>query len=106
MGEAKKTQTVETSVTWNEPPSFEVLASPNLHYYVHLRECVCSYLPPEGVKAIDTAFVVADHAHIKQRRASGEPYIIHPIAVATLTAKMHLDLCRLHFYMMLLKTRI
>lgn len=91
MGEAKKTQTVETSVTWNEPPSFEVLASPNLHYYVHLRECVCSYLPPEGVKAIDTAFVVADHAHIKQRRASGEPYIIHPIAVATLTAKMHLD---------------
>ena len=72
-------------------PSEAVLRSPNLHYYIRLRELVCSYLSPEDVAAVDKAFVLADQAHSKQRRASGEPYIIHPIAVATIVAKMHLD---------------
>lgn len=72
-------------------PADEVLASPNLHYYIHLREYVATYLPPADVQAVDRAFVVADRAHSKQFRASGEPYIIHPIAVATIVAKMHLD---------------
>jgi len=72
-------------------PSEAVLHSPNLHYYVHLRELVSSYLPADEVAAVDRAFVLADNAHSKQRRASGEPYIIHPIAVATIVAKMHLD---------------
>ncbi len=90
MGETLNT-TADIAIKPSEAPSEEVLHSPNLHYYVHLRECVCSYLDPEGVIAVDKAFVVADKAHSQQRRASGEPYIIHPIAVATLTAKMHLD---------------
>ncbi|MDY6321742.1 MAG: bifunctional GTP diphosphokinase/guanosine-3',5'-bis pyrophosphate 3'-pyrophosphohydrolase [Succinivibrio sp.] len=72
-------------------PSAQVLGSPNLHYYIHLREAVSSYLSPENVQAIDRAFVMADQAHSKQRRASGEPYIIHPIAVASIVAQMHLD---------------
>lgn len=67
------------------------LASPNLHYYAHLREIFSSYLSADNIAAVDKAFVVADFAHAPQRRASGEPYIIHPIAVATIIAQMHLD---------------
>ena len=52
---------------------------------------MCSYLPPKAVEAIDRTFFVADFAHKEQKRASGEPYIIHPIAVATIIAQMHLD---------------
>ena len=43
------------------------------------------------MRDIDRAFVLADKAHAPQKRASGEPYIIHPIAVATIIAQMHLD---------------
>ena len=52
---------------------------------------MCSYLPKEAVALIDRTFFVADFAHREQKRASGEPYIIHPIAVATVIVQMHLD---------------
>ena len=93
MGEEKNitAQNEKNAVSVSDAPSEEVLASPNLHYYWRLRECVSLYLPASGIAEIDRAFVVADHAHAAQRRASGEPYIIHPIAVATLTAKMGID---------------
>lgn len=37
------------------------------------------------------AYYYAEQAHEGQRRRSGEPYIIHPLAVATILADMHLD---------------
>ncbi len=37
------------------------------------------------------ALEVAYHAHLGQRRKSGEPYIVHPVAVARLVADMGLD---------------
>ncbi len=74
-----------------QTPTALALASPNFHYYAHLRDIVTSYLSPEKVAEVDKAFVVADYAHAPQKRASGEPYIIHPIAVATIIAQMHLD---------------
>ena len=72
-------------------PSAEALASPNFHYYLPLHDLASSYLAPECMPDIDRAFVLADKAHAPQKRASGEPYIIHPIAVATIIAQMHLD---------------
>lgn len=72
-------------------PSPESLASVNFHYYAPLHSLCASYLPPESMPEIDKAFVLADQAHAPQKRASGEPYIIHPIAVATIIAQMHLD---------------
>ncbi|HAR80153.1 MAG TPA: guanosine-3',5'-bis(diphosphate) 3'-diphosphatase [Succinivibrionaceae bacterium] len=68
-----------------------VTASPNFSYYAPLRNYISTYLPPQSLARIDKAFVVADLAHIKQFRASGEPYIIHPIAVALIISKMRLD---------------
>lgn len=72
-------------------PLPEALASPNFHYYLPLHNLVSSYLPTERLAEIDRAFVLADQAHAPQKRASGEPYIIHPIAVAMIIAQMHLD---------------
>lgn len=72
-------------------PSPEALASENFHYYLPLHNLASSYLSVESMADIDRAFVLADKAHAPQKRASGEPYIIHPIAVATIIAQMHLD---------------
>ncbi|MGB2078350.1 MAG: bifunctional GTP diphosphokinase/guanosine-3',5'-bis pyrophosphate 3'-pyrophosphohydrolase [Vibrio sp.] len=50
------------------------------------------YLPASQVQALREAFVVARDAHEGQSRSSGEPYIIHPVAVARILAEMRLDL--------------
>ena len=73
------------------PPLDQAISSPNFSYYEHLRALLCSYLPETAIALIDRTFYVADVAHREQKRASGEPYIIHPIAVATVIAQMHLD---------------
>jgi GTP pyrophosphokinase/guanosine-3',5'-bis(diphosphate) 3'-pyrophosphohydrolase len=49
------------------------------------------YLPKADVKRVREAFRFADEAHLGQFRASGEPYITHPIAVAGLCADWKLD---------------
>ncbi len=49
------------------------------------------YLPKGDLKLIREAFKFADEAHLGQFRASGEPYITHPIAVAGLCAGWRLD---------------
>ena len=41
----------------------------------------------EDMTRILAAFELAREAHAEQKRKSGEPYIIHPIAVATIVAK-------------------
>lgn len=44
------------------------------------------------MRRIKDAFALAEEAHSKQRRKSGEPYIIHPISVALIAAdEMKLD---------------
>ncbi len=50
-----------------------------------------SYLSPAECTRIRAAFSVADSAHLGQYRQTGEPYITHPIAVATLCATWKLD---------------
>ena len=49
------------------------------------------YLGTEGVEQVRHAYRYADAAHLGQKRSSGEPYITHPIAVATQCAQWHLD---------------
>ena len=43
-------------------------------------------VPAVDVERIRAAFELAREAHAAQKRKSGEPYIIHPIAVATIVA--------------------
>jgi GTP pyrophosphokinase/guanosine-3',5'-bis(diphosphate) 3'-pyrophosphohydrolase len=49
------------------------------------------YLGKPELKLIREAYKFADAAHLGQFRASGEPYITHPIAVAGLVADWRLD---------------
>ncbi|HUG21725.1 RelA/SpoT family protein [Piscinibacter sp.] len=50
-----------------------------------------AYLDTADIKRVRDAYRFADEAHLGQFRASGEPYITHPIAVAGLCADWKLD---------------
>ncbi len=56
-----------------------------------LTEQVRGYLPAANVELVERAGVFAATAHGDCRRKSGEPYAIHPIAVASILARMQLD---------------
>ncbi len=49
------------------------------------------YLDPSEIRRVRDAYRFADEAHLGQYRASGEPYVTHPIAVAGLCAEWKLD---------------
>jgi GTP diphosphokinase / guanosine-3',5'-bis(diphosphate) 3'-diphosphatase len=49
------------------------------------------YLDPADLKRVREAYRFADEAHLGQFRASKEPYITHPVAVAGLCADWKLD---------------
>ncbi|HEX5391639.1 MAG TPA: bifunctional (p)ppGpp synthetase/guanosine-3',5'-bis(diphosphate) 3'-pyrophosphohydrolase [Rhodocyclaceae bacterium] len=55
------------------------------------NELLASYLSPEDVAKIGSAYLFGEAAHTGQYRISGEPYISHPLAVATHLAQWHLD---------------
>jgi GTP pyrophosphokinase len=50
-----------------------------------------SYLRPEDLRQLRSAYKFSEAAHDGQFRRSGEPYISHPVAVATILAEWHLD---------------
>ncbi|MDE2234914.1 MAG: bifunctional GTP diphosphokinase/guanosine-3',5'-bis pyrophosphate 3'-pyrophosphohydrolase [Gammaproteobacteria bacterium] len=50
-----------------------------------------SYLPQYQVDEIHKAYEFGARAHEGQRRVSGEPYISHPVAVASILADLHMD---------------
>ncbi len=52
-----------------------------------LFDYISQHATPEEVARMRRGYELAFEAHSKQRRKSGEPYIIHPIAVATIVAK-------------------
>ncbi len=56
-----------------------------------LRSLTRSYLEPSQVKEINRAYEFGAVAHEGQQRASGEPYIQHPLQVAKILAEMRLD---------------
>ena len=47
--------------------------------------------PEAEITRITQAYVFARNAHEGQKRRSGEPYIIHPVAVAQILAEMGMD---------------
>ena len=52
---------------------------------------VAKYLRQPELCVVKKSFLVAEQAHANQVRASGEPYITHPVAVALILAKLRLD---------------
>lgn len=59
--------------------------------FEQLLERVRLYRPNTDVSLIEKAYEIAYDAHKEQFRKSGEPYIIHPIQVATIIAELELD---------------
>ena len=49
------------------------------------------YLKPEDITQLESAYQFSESAHHGQFRQSGEPYITHPLAVASILAQLHLD---------------
>ena len=62
-----------------------------MYLFEGLNHIIQEYLPPEQVELVKRAFVIARDAHEGQSRSSGEPYITHPVAVASIIAGMRLD---------------
>jgi GTP diphosphokinase / guanosine-3',5'-bis(diphosphate) 3'-diphosphatase len=56
-----------------------------------LVEKIQSYYPAADVEPVRKAYDFSAKVHKGQKRASGEPYLIHPIAVANIIADLKLD---------------
>ncbi len=56
-----------------------------------LLTAVGAYLPPEQAQRIQSAAEFAADAHRGQKRKTGEPYIAHPLAAATVLAELRVD---------------
>lgn len=59
--------------------------------FKHLIDTIHSYLPKAKCDDVTKAYNLAEEAHKDQRRVSGEPYILHPLAVAQILADMKID---------------
>ncbi len=78
-----------------EPPSDEPplrrASQPERFLVSDLLAMLESYLEPEEIKQIYSAYLFGAEAHDGQVRMSGEAYIFHPLAVARILAEMHMD---------------
>jgi GTP pyrophosphokinase len=54
-------------------------------------ETIRGYAPDADLGIVMTAYLLAAKAHAGQTRKSGEPYLMHPIAVAQILADMRMD---------------
>ncbi|MDT0216431.1 bifunctional (p)ppGpp synthetase/guanosine-3',5'-bis(diphosphate) 3'-pyrophosphohydrolase [Alcaligenes sp. AB3] len=66
-------------------------ANPPIASLAPLTKIISQYLDPKDVERVREAYRFSDQAHLGQFRASGEPYISHPIAVTEICAGWKLD---------------
>lgn len=76
----------ETPAPAAEPPAGNTIAS-----LAPLTQIISRYLDPKDIERVKEAYRFSDQAHLGQFRASGEPYITHPIAVTEICAGWKLD---------------
>ena len=60
-------------------------------HYASMMRAITRYAPSADLEVIQRAYEYADEKHKNQLRKSGEPYIIHPLAVAEIVAEIGLD---------------
>lgn len=71
--------------------SQERAAAPAVASVTQLSAKLSEYLTPSELKKVKEAYRFSDEMHLGQVRKSGEPYIVHPIAVAEICADWKLD---------------
>ncbi|MFL1674535.1 bifunctional (p)ppGpp synthetase/guanosine-3',5'-bis(diphosphate) 3'-pyrophosphohydrolase [Paenibacillus dendritiformis] len=57
----------------------------------HLLEKASAYMKESDLDRVREAYLFAEQAHSGQVRKSGEPYILHPLAVADIVVSMQMD---------------
>ncbi|MFT5162497.1 MAG: guanosine-3',5'-bis(diphosphate) 3'-pyrophosphohydrolase [Alteromonadaceae bacterium] len=62
-----------------------------MYLFEALKQQISQYLSPEQIEMVQRAYITARDAHQGQMRTSGEPYITHPVAVASILAEINLD---------------
>ena len=85
--EAQKQKLKRTQKEISKPEDFtdpEVL-------YDKLITTIREYHPSTDLSMVEKAYKLARDAHKDQKRKSGEPYIIHPLAVAEVLAELGFD---------------
>ena len=73
-----------STVPDTENPALDELLAPVLR-------AIAAHRPGEDVSLVLAAGKTAAEAHATQVRRSGEPYVTHPVAVATIVAQLGLD---------------
>ena len=73
------------------PPDTSSAKTPSLLRQFELVEQVTSYDPDADEALLNRAYVYAMKAHGSQKRASGDPYFSHPLAVAAILIDLKLD---------------
>ena len=86
--QASQAKTPPTSALLEAPPGAETPGDTNA---TALKELLATYLKPADIENVAAAYDMAHAAHEGQTRNSGEAYITHPLAVATILAHWHLD---------------
>ena len=56
-----------------------------------LADGLSNYLGKDQVNSVRRAYFYAQQAHDGQFRRSGDPYVTHPLAVASILSEMHMD---------------
>ncbi len=74
------------------PANPKTAAGPDLEaLQSQLIETVAKHYPQADLQPVRDAFDLAVEAHTGQMRATGEPYVTHPIASAQITAELGID---------------
>src|SRR5579871_82250 len=87
---SRPTATVQRVLPWRRGPSLAPVGVPG----ADLGPLLTVYRgrhPKGDTTLITRAFALAERAHEGQARRSGEPYISHPLAVATILASLGMD---------------
>jgi GTP pyrophosphokinase len=65
--------------------------TPRVVRFEDVQEAASAYMDAKGMLLVQRAYVFCARAHHGQSRLSGEPYLIHPLAVAEILAGMRMD---------------
>ena len=74
------------------PPPVPPVSPEALEAFTKLREKVRALRPNEDLAPLDKAFEFAARLHAGQSRKSGEPYLMHPLAVTDLLIDQQMDM--------------
>ncbi|KEY90148.1 guanosine-3',5'-bis(diphosphate) 3'-pyrophosphohydrolase [Candidatus Photodesmus katoptron] len=63
-----------------------------MYLFYDLKGIAQEYLKGPQIEALFRSYLIAKNFHKGQTRSSGDPYIMHPVAVSSILAEMRLDL--------------